>query len=130
MTNLFNGQIETAAGTFEDPRVDGFGKVGSLTITYRFTYGSGGTSVDVYVQTSIDGGITWWDIACTSFSTSTGNAYQSCTMSHISTPVALTDGTLTANTSIAGLLGPTFRTKRIVTGAYGGTSLIVDIHAT
>src|SRR5947207_2214902 len=35
----------------------------TMTIQGTFTYGSGGTSTDAYIQTSIDGGGTWADVA-------------------------------------------------------------------
>ena len=41
----------------------------SLVIQANFTYGSGGTSADAWVQTSLDGGTTWTDIANFHFTT-------------------------------------------------------------
>ena len=38
-----------------------------------FTYGSGGTSADVYVQTSFDGGTTWVDICNFHFTTASAS---------------------------------------------------------
>jgi hypothetical protein len=35
----------------------------SLIIQGNLTFGSGGTTIDVWVQTSIDGGYNWTDIA-------------------------------------------------------------------
>jgi hypothetical protein len=127
MTELLNTQIG-AAGTVEATGVSGFGKVSALSITYRFTSGSGGTTIKVYVQTSLDG-VNWFDIACQALTTSDAIEYQACVMSQVSTPVALTDGALTDDTSIGGLLGDRYRVKYVVTGTYTGASLVVDIAA-
>ena len=37
--------------------------VKSLLVSANFNYGSGGLTLDAYVQSSIDGGLTWNDIA-------------------------------------------------------------------
>lgn len=123
---LFNGQVP-AAGTHNGTPFDGFGRVSGVSITYRFTAGSGGTSDTAYVQTSLDGGVTWWDIACRQFETSDENRYQACIMDGVSTPVALTDGALSINTVVHGLLGDRFRVKQVVVGPYSGGALVVDI---
>lgn len=125
-SQLMNAQIP-AAGTYTTDAVTGFGKVTSATIQYRFTAGSGGTSVKAYVQTSLDGGVSWWDIACEALTTSDINTYQAVNIDTVSTPVALTDGSLTDNTAIDGLLGDRFRVKYVVVGTYSDASLIVDI---
>ena len=43
----------------------------NVSIQCNFTYGSGGKSADAYVQTSVDGGTTWIDLAECSFATTT-----------------------------------------------------------
>jgi hypothetical protein len=96
-----------------------------IAIQGNFTYGSGGTNATAYVQTSIDGGITWCDVA--SFQWTTASARK---VSAVTTYVALaaattcTDGSLTANTILNGLLGNMYRVKYTTTGTYaGGTRL-------
>lgn len=130
MAQLASVQITSAAtGTVTDP-VTGFGKPAAASITARFSYvASSATSVTGRVQTSIDGGATWWDIAAFQFTTASGNTYANLSgHKEVNTPVALSDGTLTANTSINGLLGDRFRLKYDSVGTYGaGTTLRVDI---
>jgi hypothetical protein len=101
----------------------------NLTIQGALTYGSGGTSVDGYVQTSLDHGVTWIDIANFHFTTSSARfAYNLSAETPVTTEYTPTDGSLSANTSKDGILGPMFRVKYQSAGTYGGsTSLRVDI---
>lgn len=100
----------------------------SLTAYANFAYGSGGTSVDVYVQTSFDGGGTWVDIANFHFTTSAGKRMYTLSASSVTSIATPTDGSLSANTSVNGFLGPIYRAKWTSVGTYGGaTSLTVDL---
>jgi hypothetical protein len=125
MTILVSTQIG-AAGTTATDAVTDLGKIASLTIQARFVAGSGGTSVKAYVQTLVDA-TNWYDIACFAFTTSNASEYMACVMSGVNTPVALTDGALTDDTSINGLIGTSFRVKYVVVGTYTGATLAVDI---
>jgi len=127
-TFLINRVITVAeAATVVDP-VAMLGRVESLAIYIVFTYGSGGTTCRVWVQTSFDGGVTWMDIADFSATTaSLTRAYHltDAAVTAIATPA---DGALAANTSVNGFLGPIFRTKVTSTGTYaGGTTLSVSV---
>lgn len=99
-----------------------------LAVQANLIYGSGGTSVDVYVQTSVDGGATWVDIM--EFNFLLASAIK---ISAVSTAVALaaatapTDGTLAANSILNGLLGERIRLKYKSAGTYAGTTLSVDM---
>lgn len=101
----------------------------SVAVQANFAYGSGGTSVDAYLQTSLDGGATWIDIAQFHFTTSASRqTFNLNSQTPVTTQYAPTDGALTANTAKDGLLGPQLRVKYGSTGTYGGTtSLSIDI---
>lgn len=101
----------------------------NLTIQGNFVYGSGGTSADAYVQTSLDGGLTWIDIANFHFTTSAARfVYNLNAQTAVATEYTPTDGSLTANTSKDGILGPLFQVKLVSVGTYaGGTTLAIDI---
>jgi hypothetical protein len=101
----------------------------NLTVQANFTYGSGGTSVDAYLQTSVDGGATWTDVAEFNFTTASARKlYNLSAQTAKTTAVSPTDGSLTANTSVDGILGPEFRVKYTTVGTYaGGTNLAIDI---
>jgi hypothetical protein len=98
----------------------------SLLLQANFTYGSGGTSVDAYVQSSDDSGLTWYDVAQFHFTTASAIKLYNLTNRTAVTAVATpTDGALASNTSIDGLLGDRLRVKWSSTGTYVGTSLLI-----
>lgn len=101
----------------------------NLTCQFNFTYGSGGTTADAYLQTSIDGGATWIDIA--NFHVTTASARKVVNLNAQTantTQVTPTDGSMTANTAQDGVLGSQFRVKYQSSGTYaGGTILQIDI---
>lgn len=96
-----------------------------IQLQATFAGGTGGTSVNAYVQTTLDGGLSWFDIANFSFANSPGvriSEVDSDTVAAANyTP---TDGTLAANTTKDGLIGSQLRVKWTSVGTYsGGTSL-------
>lgn len=99
----------------------------NLALQATFTYGSGGTSADAWVQTSLDG-TTWADIANFHFTTSSARfIYNLSSGTPVTTEYTATDGTLSANTSKDGVLGSMIRVKWTSVGTYaGGTTLSVD----
>lgn len=101
----------------------------NLTVQGNLTYGSGGTTIDAWVQTSIDGGTTWTDIANFHFTTAGARfQYNLNSQTPVTTEYTPTDGSLAANTSKDGILGPQYRVKYTTVGTYGGnTSLSIDI---
>jgi hypothetical protein len=96
-----------------------------ITPRVNFVYGSGGTSFKVYLQTSLDQGVTWRDIMCVALTTASAireaNLTDATAVTTLATP---TDGTLTDNTAISGILGDRFRWKYTSTGTYGGNTTI------
>lgn len=116
----------------------------NLSIQTNFVYGSGGTSVDVYVQTSLDGKQTATDIANFHFTTANARYGANITTSEpLGTPLsastapdkqtpnnALTDGSMASNTAQDGLLGPFIRVKYQSAGTYAGSTTVqVDVQS-
>jgi hypothetical protein len=101
----------------------------NLTAQATFVYGSGGTSADVWIQTSLDGGLTWIDIAqCHFLLASARKAYNLSSATAVTSIYTPGDGVLANDTSKDGVLGAWFRTKYTTTGTYaGGTTLTVDV---
>jgi hypothetical protein len=97
----------------------------NVCVQANFTYDSGGTTVDAWVQTSLDNGATWTDIAQFHFTTAAGRfVYNLNSQTPVTAEYTPTDGTLAANTSKDGVLGNQLRVKYQTTGIYGGASLL------
>lgn len=104
------------------------GNANYVTVESIFLYGAGGTTVKVYIQTSLDGGTTWVDIAQHAFTTSAASKVSSCTGMIAPAAQALTpgDAALTDNTIIQGVVGDRLRAKVVSAGTYtGATSIAV-----
>lgn len=103
----------------------------NLTVQANFTYGSGGTSADAWLQTSLDAGATWIDIANFHFTTASARfVYNLSSLTPVTIEYTPTDGALAANTAKDGLLGAMFRVKSTIVGTYAAsTSLNIDIQA-
>ena len=94
----------------------------SLVLHTDFVRAAGGTTAKAWVQTTLDGGLSWLDIASFAFTTTSAKrAYHltGAAVTAIATPV---DGTLADNTSVNGFLGSQFRVKVTTVGTYSGAS--------
>lgn len=100
----------------------------AVAIQGNFTYGSGGTSADAYVQTSLDSGATWTDVVNFHFTTASARfIYNLSGLTPKTTEVVPTDGALAANTSLDGVVGPLWRVKYTTVGTYAAsTTLTID----
>ena len=96
----------------------------ALSCQVRFAYGSGGTKTNIYLQTSIDQGQSWFDIANFAFTTSSGvNEINLSGLTSVTTPTAAVNLALADNTSFNGPLGDQIRAVVVSTGTYGGGTL-------
>lgn len=95
-----------------------------LVLQAVFVYGSGGTSAKAWVQTSIDGGTTWFDIASFAFTTASATRLYSLDTTAVTSIYTPTDATLTDNTVKNGLLGDKYRVKYTTTGTYAGSTTL------
>lgn len=104
--------------------IDDLEGMAGATLSLRFMYGQGGASVKAWVQTSIDQGATWMDIACAVFGTATKiavfNLSAETPQTNLITP---TDGALADNSAQDGCLGDRLRVKITSTGNYQNTTL-------
>lgn len=98
-----------------------------LTVQANFVYGSAGTTAKAWIQTSLDDGATWNDVACFAFLVASArkvtqvNNFVAITGAAVVTP---TDGTLADNTILNGLLGNLVRVKITTTGIYAGSTTL------
>jgi hypothetical protein len=103
----------------------------NLEIQGTFTYGSGGTSVDAYVQTSLDSGNTWIDIAEFHFTTASERyVFNLSSLTPVTSEYTPTDGALSANTAKDGIIGSKLRVEYTTVGTYAaGTTLSIDVQS-
>ena len=99
-----------------------------LSAQATFAYGSGGTTCKAFIQTSVDNGATWRDIACLAFTTASAKKTSAVSaFIALAAAVAVSDGALADDTIVNGLIGDLFRAKVVTTGTYaGGTTIQVS----
>lgn len=98
-----------------------------ISLEAKFVRAGGGTTCKVWVQTSLDGGVTWFDIASFAFATTTANKVHSVRLDPATpiTPATVpASATLTDDTVLNGILGNMFRCLFTTTGIYTGASSI------
>lgn len=94
----------------------------AVTLTALFTYGSGGTSVKVDVETCLDG-FNWIPIARFAFTTAT--AHKTMTVSGLTPKTAAAAiAALSDDTALDGVLGDRLRAKITSTGTYAGNTSV------
>lgn len=122
---LADRSITTALNEAQTPIVDLEGMT-AATIQARLAMGTGGTTAKVFVQTSLDQGTTWIDVACLAFTTT--GAVKVVNLSALTpkaTPATPSDGTLADDSVVDGILGDRLRAKIITTGTYANAVLSV-----
>jgi hypothetical protein len=101
--------------------ISGLDWMAAVTLFANFTYGSGGTTCIVIVQTCLDG-VNWIDIA--RFDFATASVAKRCNLSGL-TPVAVgAVAALAAEGVLDGILGDRLRAKVTSTGTYAGNTSI------
>jgi len=123
MTTLLNATI-TSAGTFfgqpfmaADPKQRFWPQNNNIELL--FGYGSGGTSIDVFLQTSHDGGANWKDTArFGQLTTSSARAIWRASAA---------DSVLDLDQQFAAPFSSWWRVKFTVVGSYANTTLRVNV---
>lgn len=114
----------TSAGTSICDQIEDLDGMTAVSASVKFNYGSGGTTCKLYLQTLF--GSVWVDIACFAFTTS--SAHKIVNLSGLTpktTAITPTDGSLTDDTCVDGILGTALRAKVISTGTYAGSTQLV-----
>lgn len=126
---LLSKTLTTANSAATSTAVDALENATGATIQVNFDYGSGGTSLKVWVQTSLDGGSTWVDVACFAFTTSDARKVVNLSArTPVTTLYTATDGTLADDTCKDGVFGSQWRVKYTSVGTYAGsTTVLVDV---
>jgi hypothetical protein len=100
----------------------------AATVEAKLSWGSGGTTAKAYIQTTLDDGQTWIDIACIAF----GAASETVLLNFSKLTPKLTqltpsDGSMADDTAIDGILGSALRAKITTTGTYSNTAFSVKV---
>lgn len=112
-----------AAATQVGAVVDDLSGALAVTLSARLAYGSGGTSCHALVETSLDQGVTWVQIARFDFTTS--GLQKVMTVSGLTPRLAsATAGSLSADTALDGTLGDRLRATVVSTGTYAGSTVL------
>lgn len=128
--NLLSNTAITTAGTVTGSAVAGLDDMSHLTFQSSLDWGSGGTAVKVYLQTTLDRGATWFDIACIAHGAADSvKALSVSGGASSSAPPTFTDGSLADDTVLDGFIGDQVRVKVVSTGTYAATTLDVDVVA-
>jgi hypothetical protein len=113
----------TTAATQVGEVVDDLSGALAVTLSARLAYGSGGTSCYAVVETSLDQGVTWVQIARFDFTTS--GLQKVMTVSGLTPRIAAaTAGSLAADTALDGTLGDRLRATVVSTGTYSGSTVV------
>jgi hypothetical protein len=97
----------------------------AVSLQFGFKYVAGGTTATAYVQTSLDQGQSWIDIAAVQFTTASGTQMVNLSgLTPVDTPVAPNFFTLAPGTVQDGILGDRLRAAVVVTGTYTGSTQI------
>lgn len=115
----------TSAGTTICTPITGLTGMLALLASFRFAYGSAGTSAKAYLQGSADGGNIWYDMACAAFAQLDKQVLINLSaLTPKLTQVVPTDGSIADDTSVDGLLPDRVRLKVVVVGTYAGGTLL------
>lgn len=112
-----------AAATQVGDVVDDLGGSTAITLSARLGYGSGGASCYAVVETSLDQGVTWVQIA--RFDFTTAGAQKVLTVSGLTPRLsAASAGSLSADTALDGTIGDRLRATVVSTGTYAGSTVL------
>lgn len=115
----------SGAGTYTGDSVTGLEGMLAACLSIRLAYGTGGTSIKAYLQTSLDQGTTWVDIACVVYATvSESGILNFSALTPKTTVLTPTDAAMADDTAVDGVLGDRFRLKYVVTGTYATSTVL------
>ena len=115
----------TTAGTYTSDAISIPMGASVIMTQAAFVRGGGGTTCDLFIQTSVDNGSSWIDVMQFAFATTTVTKI-SGVRPYIALAANVTpgDGGLSANTILDGCIGDRLRVKTVVVGTYSSTSTL------
>jgi hypothetical protein len=114
----------TTAGTQTGDWVEDLDGLAAMTTQIRLAYGSGGTDISAYLQTSLDQGTTAIDIACVTFGTAGATKVLANSAITTNSSITPTNGSAPDGTLLEGVLGDRVRLKIVSTGTYAGQTVL------
>lgn len=102
--------------------IDRLEGMGAATLFCEFNYGSGGATCIVVVQTSLNQGADWIDVA--RFDFATASAQKTANLSALSAAAVAAVAALSAEGKTDGILGDRLRAKVTSTGTYAGNTSV------
>lgn len=114
----------TTANTYAGAWVTDLEGLLAAVAQLSLTWGSGGTTIKAFLQTSLDQGETAIDIACVLFGVASEVAILNFSaLTPKLTQVTPSDGAMNNDTAVDGIIGDCFRLKLVTTGTYANTVL-------
>ena len=115
----------TTAAIYLGAEIDELDGMSAVTAQIKLAYGSGGTSGNAFLQTSLDQSATWIDIASVTFTTAGKTVVLNFSgLTPRLTEYTPTDGSLANDTAVDGILGDRLRLKVVTVGTYAGSTLL------
>lgn len=128
--NLCNRAITTALTGEAQTAIDGLEGITAATIRCQFAYGSGGTTAKAFVQTTVDGGENWQDVACFAFLLASGvKEFTVSGLTPVTTAYTPTQASMADDTCKDGIVGAAWRVVLVTTGTYANSNMIVSLEA-
>ena len=114
-----------APGVFLGDWIAGLSGMLAASLQAQLLYGAGGASVTIYFQTALDQGQTPIDVAAMQFGTAGGTLIANLSaLDKVTPPIAPQQQALTPGTCVDGMLGDRLRAVVVVSGTYGGGTLL------
>ncbi len=132
ITTALTGEVITSSPDIQGQTqeyLDNLEGMLAATLSVNFVYGSGGTTCIVTVETTLDQGTTWTEVA--RFAFATASEHNQVNLSGL-TPVTTvyTPAALSSDSVKDGIMGDRWRAKVTSTGTYAGnTSVSVRLNA-
>lgn len=96
----------------------------AASLQVRLSSAAGDSSINVYIQTSLDQGQSWFDIACVGFTTTPGVQTLNVSGLDKAEPTAPSNLGLAPGTIADGPVGDRLQAIVVSTGTYGGSPLV------
>lgn len=110
--------------------LDNLEGMASCTLDVFFTYGAGGTDAVAKIETSLDQGATWIEVARFRFTTASGEKVMALRADKEIEAAVDATTTLTNDTARSGIFGDRWRARLTTTGTYtGATTIAARMHA-